>query len=219
MSRTLHADTLAQIQAQSNVLFAWLIELTYSGGTVYFAIAPRDLDWNGQTYTALGGTLNFDLVRESADVSDQGINLTLSAVDRAITGVLMTNDFVGYDAYVRLVYYDPDDGTVQGDPISFRYQQEAEYTAAISKPDDPEAVPTATVQTRLSSPLSEMSQYGGTRTNVDSHQRTVPAAAAAGDLFFDKIPEIQGKPVWWGDRPPDFTKAHSLKSSYWKEGG
>ena len=92
--RTIDADALAQIiAARAEVIH--LIELDFSGGTLYLSTAGFDVSWNSHTWEGIGGVLSWGPVSETADDKAQGIPLQLSGVDQTVISLLLSQKIRG----------------------------------------------------------------------------------------------------------------------------
>lgn len=77
--------TLDTTQHQQSVAgVAWLVELYFSGGTVYLCTAPQTITVLGHNYLGLGSLLGVGGVSESEDGRAENVTLTLAITDTAM---------------------------------------------------------------------------------------------------------------------------------------
>lgn len=194
MTRPLTAGMQAAVAAQIGTA-TWLIEIGSSGGTTYITNAPVDILWNAQVYTGVGGELSIGGIVETADVAGQGTELTLSGVSQTIIALILNNNVFGRDCTIRLVHV-ASDGTITADPTPFSFVQMSDYTVRESSSRDGA---TCTVSTRIVSKASLLEKAQPVRTNVHSHNAMLSRAGLpTGDTFFQHVPELQTRRIFWG---------------------
>lgn len=143
----------------------------------------------------------FDAIRETGDMRAQGVNLGFSAVDLdAIVNVLRNATWRGGICRIYLARWDEDVGEVgnaEADAIElFRGTFERGLELSEEATDFSKDA-TATVKTRVGSRFSEKEQASGIRTMTSVHQQYSP-----GDTFFDYVPIVKNRKVWWGRARP-----------------
>jgi hypothetical protein len=180
-----------------------LIQVSHSGGTLRLATAPQDLPWNGFTWDAVGGLLELGAAEESPDGESQSMELTLSGVDTAVMSALLANQVRGFAASVWLAHVTEATGAIVADPLLLwtGYQNEAWEIG--EEPGGDGAPGTCTVRTRVVSRSARLAHPQPVRANVTSHNELLARAGqAAGDTFFQNVPTIEGKPIYWGTNAP-----------------
>ena len=195
MTRTLHANMLADIAARSAEAVFFLefqfVTLPSTPATVYFTTAPVDLDWNSQTWQAVGGNLVLEPIVESADRLAAGLQIELNAVDLNIVALVLGKGHRGRLCIITYAHYDPTTGTVISNPLElFRGYMNDSFEIEETRTDE---LATASIKTRVSSRLVEMSKIKGIRTNPASLQAHQPT-----DTFFDNTAAIAGRVIFWG---------------------
>lgn len=89
MTRTIDAAVLRAFQARLSRRIH-LLELQFSGGTVYFTTGVADVEWNGHTWVAIGGALAIGAVQETHDPDAQATELQLGGVDQSVIAVILS---------------------------------------------------------------------------------------------------------------------------------
>lgn len=175
-----------------------LVSLEFSGGTLRLCTAGRDLEWAGETWTAVGGRVEIAPVVETSDLSDGGVQIALSGVTGAVLPALLTNQYIGRRADVWLVHLDPLTGQIVPDPVLlFRGALNGGWQISESRPSTPGeglggAVGTVNITGRCTGRLSELDQRRGIQTNIGAHQAVYP-----GDQFFAYVGQLGQTPIVW----------------------
>ena len=122
MTRTLSAGMQAAVAAQTGAL-CHLIEMETSGGTTQFTTAPVDLSWDSKTWSGVGGAIRFNVVTESADERQSGVEIEMAGVAQGVISDILANNFRGRPIRVWLAHIDSN-GAIVADPykIFFGFQ-------------------------------------------------------------------------------------------------
>ena len=210
MARTITAAMQTSIAAEQATVVRF-IELVHSGGTARWVTAAQDVGWDSKTWVAVGGVLQVGGASESADLRSDGIPVALSGVDGAITALVMTNSFRGYDVTVWRGHIDTALGTVIADPLlEFKGYQNSAYRIT----DDPRTEEggggTITIKTQWVSRLARLQSVIAVRTNLHSHRDLLRRAGLTGIALDDSImrfvPKIAGniRTIRWGSAGAPF---------------
>lgn len=107
MSLTLDATASARIAAGVRGV-AWLAELDFASGTLYYTTAPLSLVISGHTYVGLGALAEVSPIAESEDTAADKITLSLSLVSTAMLAAAIGNvdDYRGRAARLYLQLFD-----------------------------------------------------------------------------------------------------------------
>ncbi|KKK48485.1 hypothetical protein LCGC14_3144630, partial [marine sediment metagenome] len=172
-----------------------LVEIEFSTGTEYLSTGTRNLDWNSQTWVAVGGMLQLGPVEETQEVRGAGMEITLSGIDQAIVASLLGANYRGRPLSVWRAHFNRTTGLVVDAPIQLvDHLQLDGYT--ISEDHERGSPGTVTIKTRVSLRPS-ISERRGIQTNMMSHQHVFP-----GDKFFEFVPSLAGKKIYWGTESP-----------------
>jgi hypothetical protein len=191
--RLFASDVLAALLAEEATERTFLIQLDFSGGAIYLSTGTRDLDWDGQTWEAVGGNLQIGGIEESGDLKGQGIDLTLSGIDTTIVGTLLSNEYRGRSIQVWQVILDPVTGLVLDGINLFDGLQLDSYQ--IEEKIDRSRALTATIRTRGRHRLST-NEFRGIRANLHSHQTHF-----VGDTFWRHVVGLSNRKLFWGMQP------------------
>lgn len=211
MTRTLGgalATDLAQPAAEKTELIALdFADLSNNPTPVYLTTAARDLTWDGKTWQAVGGHLDVDALGETTDNQGGGLRVRLSGVDQAILALILGARWRGRGATVYYAHLNPATGAVIDTPVQmFGGQMNGGFQIAESRGDFGGGA--VDITTRLTSKLNELVRVRGVRCNVESHRATVPAAATAGDTFFQHVAQLPMRKIYWGTKAPsDFAQS------------
>lgn len=203
MPRALNAAMLADIAAMSAEKTE-LLELQFAGGTTYLTTAGQNLLYNGNTYVAVGGNLAVEGFGESTDQSANGCRLSLSGIDLSIIQLILSASHRGRKAIATYAHYDRATGLVVANPLEM-FNGLMNDSFVIDESRTPEGGDSCDITTRLTGRMTDIAKERGVRTNVHSHQYAIPAAA--GDTFFQHVPGLNNKKIYWGMKTPwDGTK-------------
>ena len=201
MGRTLTAAMQTAISAKEGYADVWLIEIVTSNTTLRYATAPDDVSWDSQTWTGIGGVIEFDPPPETTDPSGQSLKLTLSGVDTALITEVLDYQLRGRRCRLYWGQIVTSTGVIVDDAIeAFSGLMNATWEIAHT-PSDQSTRGTVAVSTTI---VSEMARYlfrRMLRTNPKSLgllQERGGITPVSVDTFFSTLPAIQGHPVYWG---------------------
>lgn len=198
MARTIGGAMTTAVAAESGYADVWLLVLISSGGTTRITTAPQTVTWDGNTYTAVGGAIEFEPPAETSDPSAQALRMTLSGVSQTIISDLLNNDMRGRSCTLYFGQIDPATGAVVVDPIEV-FTGLLNERWEIKETRDNSGRGTVTVSTSAVSQLARYLVSRACRTNVASHNDMLARASlATGDTFFSRVPTLVGKTVLWG---------------------
>lgn len=172
----------------------FLIAMEFNEATLYLTTGARDLLWNSQVWTAVGGNLALGQLEESNDTKGQGIDLVLSGVDQAIVSILLEQGYRGRSVEVSQAFLHQQTGEVVGVLELFVGSQLDPYE--VDERVQRNSPGTVTIRTRARHRLST-DEFRGIVANVHAHQRYAP-----GDLFFQHVASLAGKRIFWGIPAP-----------------
>lgn len=169
------------------------VELDFASGPVRLTTAAQDLDWNGQTWQAVGGALDISGVEETGDAKSQGVDLRLSGVDQSVLAVLLGSNYRGREAKVYQAYLDQTSGVVTGAYLLHQGLQLAPYTVDEERTRNGGTV---RISTRLANYFG-VRRVRGIQANLISHQHVHP-----GDTFFQHTAALANTKVYWATPVP-----------------
>lgn len=206
MPRSLSAGFEAAIALERSEL-VHLIQLEYSGGTLYLTTASGDITWDSKTFQAVGGTLAWDEVVEMPDRRSEGVRVVMSGVDGSIVSTLLSNHFRGRLARIHIAHLDPDDGSLVSDPLLvFHGHQSGQYSVRETRDTEGLGPGTVDIETRVVSRMAALERTNEVRTNPTSHRAMLKRGGFTGgdldDGFFKRVASLVGEPIYWGTAAP-----------------
>jgi hypothetical protein len=202
MSRTLTTAMETAISAKEGYADIWFIKIVTSNTTLRYATAPSDVLWDSQTWTGIGGVIEFDPPAETADPSAQSLRLSLSGVDTALITQILDYQLRGRDCTLYWGQITTSTGVVVLDPLeAFGGLMNASWEISHT-PSDESTRGTVTVSTTIVSELARYLFRRLLRTNVPSlrllQKRGGIFDATNPDIFFQTLPDLVGRPIYWG---------------------
>ena len=204
MSRTLSSAMQTAISAKEGYADVWLIEIETSNTTLRYATAPSDVSWSSQTWTGIGGVIDFDAPPETADPAGQSLRINLSGVDTALIAQILSYNTRGRNMKLYWGQITTSTGVVVVDPVlAFNGFTNSLWNIEHT-PSDTGSRGTVRVSTTV---VSEMARYLFRRMLRTSRTslRLLQARSTRDifdesnpDLFFQTVPAIANKPVYWG---------------------
>lgn len=174
--------------AASGVVGAmYLVELDFSGGTLYYTNWPHSITVGAKTYEGLGTLGSVGPIRESEDGSPQYVDLELSQVNTSMLALALGNVSAYQDRAVRIYLAVTDTAMViAGDPVK-RFDGFMD-TVSIKRDGDKAAI---TLRCR-SGGYDVRKSPAALRMNDAQHQARFP-----GERLFEYAPDLIGKPSRW----------------------
>jgi hypothetical protein len=188
---SLDLDSVAEATAASTARgFHWLVELEFTGGTVYFTTSAVAIPWNGNTYIASGGGVEVSAVSASENTAGEKITLSVPVMNSAFLAAAL--DPTTYRGRAVRLYGQFIDSTFQpaGEP-KLCWQGYMEPVRIERKPsqDGPSTLPC----TRAG--MARARNAEGLRLS-DAQQQ----AEFIGDKFYEYIPSLLDKQQQWLSR-------------------
>ena len=204
MARTLSAAMQTAISAKEGYADVWLLQITSSNTTLRYSTAPSDVSWNSQTWTGIGGVIQFDPPPETSDPAAQSLRLTLSGVDTGVISQVVTYNMSGRDFKLYWGQITTSSGVVVVDPIEAFSGLSNSVWEMEHTPSDTNSRGTVRVTTTMVSEMARHLFRRMLRTNVSS-LRMLQARSARDiydnsnpDIFFQTQAAIANKPIYWG---------------------
>ena len=202
MSRTLTTAMETAISAKEGYGDIWFIKIVTSNTTLYYSTAPSNVAWDSQSWIGIGGVISFDPPPETADPSGQSLRLSLSGVDTALITQILDYQLRGRNCRLYWGQILTSTGVIVTDPIeAFSGLMNASWEIAHT-PSDQGTRGTVSVSTTI---VSEMARYlfrRMLRTNTASLRQLQARGdvfdSSNPDIFFQTLPDLVGKPVYWG---------------------
>lgn len=187
------AGLIAQVTSEST-LAAHLVELDFASGQVRMTDAFFDLEIDGLTYQAVGGTIAYDRIEEANNLENRGLRLSLSNQTQALIPLVLGAEYQNRQARVFRVYYDRDTGSIVGSKIElFRGLMNGGIDIEDIVPPESTQDKTSTIHMTLQDLLMELESIGGIQANPDSHQAFYP-----GDKGLQFMFKLADRQITWG---------------------
>lgn len=154
--------------------FGHLIELRFSGGTLYYTDRPHNVVYGGNTYTATGNVLGIDEIEESLDMRVQEYEIVLSGVNTANAAAALTGFSLGRVGLIRRALFDANNQAIDAPFIIAQG-----YIDSYSLDEDADAGDSALAVT-VANHWSDFERTAGRITNNRYQQMFFP-----GDLGFE----------------------------------
>ena len=100
MSRNLHTNFVTALQTK-DLKPVYFVFIDFST-PIYFTTASFDITYDSQTYTKNGFFLNISNVNENAEITQNSMNINLSAVDQSYTRVILSENILQKQVKIHL---------------------------------------------------------------------------------------------------------------------
>ncbi len=80
---------------QQNTTLVHFLEFEFSGGVTRVCTASEDIDWNGFTWQAIGGAIQFGSISESTEEFAHQLDVKLSGIDQSFVSLVLTQNWRG----------------------------------------------------------------------------------------------------------------------------
>jgi len=190
--RTVTASMVAAFQSASGA-YTHLVSLEFSSGTTYLTPASNNVDFGGNTYVAIGGTLDFDPITEGKDLRAQGMNLVFDGGDQTTISSLLSDNVIGRAAKVYLAHFGSD-GSLVADPLLLF---DGILNGRWSVRETRGVRGSAKVTIRVLSPFSRFKIQRGIRMSVASHS-SVTSPDYSAETIMSHVAALKGKNIVWG---------------------
>lgn len=104
MSRSISTDTKTNL-AQAHVTAFPLVDMEFTGDTLYCCGAPFDVSWGGNTYLGVQGLGQIDVLSET-DAEIKGLTFTLSGIPLSNIAMALETNVANCPVTVRLATVD-----------------------------------------------------------------------------------------------------------------
>ena len=199
MARILSTAMQTAISAKEGYADVWFIEITTSATTLRYVTTPSDVSWNSQTWIGIGGVIEFASPPETSDPSGQSMRMTLSGVDQAIIVQVLTANLRGRACKLYWGQINTSTGVVVEDPVDAFSGLMNSVWEISQVPSDLGSRGTVNVSTTIVSEMARFLFRRLLRTNMNSLRMLQGRGGlTATDTFFSTLPDIVGKPVYWG---------------------
>ena len=96
-------DSTLQTNAESAAFnYVLFVDLAFPNGTVYAHNSVGTISFGGNDYVGVGAFGSIDIMRESVDLVDQPIRVTLSSITPELIDAIKIDDVYGRDANIYI---------------------------------------------------------------------------------------------------------------------
>ena len=184
MPRQLDSATISEI-GSNQVSLCYLLQITFTTGTVYLTSAPVNLSWNGQTWLGLGSLSSVGPIAEGSDIQAYGCTVTLSGIDPVLIADSLNDIQIGAAATLYVGFLTPAMALVTAPTIIFAGQ--------VDEPTISYGAETVTISLNLESPLIRLQRGSFRRLTAADQRINYP-----GDSGFDWVPSLNFMALRWG---------------------
>lgn len=164
MSRTIHADTIAEL-AKDSFQMAHLLKLDFDI-PVYVTECPVNLTHSSITYNSSSALQGISSVTETSEVQVGSVSVTLSGVNQAYVSILLSQSYIDRQLTIQRVLLNSSYGII-GNPIMI-------YDGRIQNFSITDTTSTSSVVVTASSHWADFQKKAGRRTNHNSQQMFFP---------------------------------------------
>ncbi|KKN44564.1 hypothetical protein LCGC14_0691680 [marine sediment metagenome] len=193
-TRTLGSGIAAELTSL-NAEAVHLVEIVFSSGTERLSTGTRDIDWDGFTWSAVGGILQIGAVEEAQSPKNAGMDIALAGIDQTIVSALLSAHYRGRSLKLWRAYLDQATGLIIVDPVplidhlqleGYRIEENISRGSPL----------TVTIKTRVSLRAS-IPERRGIQCNLISHQ-----SVHTDETFMQHVAGLKGKLNYWGTEAP-----------------
>jgi hypothetical protein len=187
MSRDLTAAVEAAL-AGTNLIAVFLVELRFGTGTVYVNNIEFDIPYDGHTWLGGGRIGSISAIDEGEDLQAYGVRLTLSGVNPALLSIALAEDYQGRPVLISLALLDTDHNIIETPVLVYRGRMDTMPM---------EVGQVATITLNVEGRLVDFERPRVRRYNSEDQQ-----IVHATDRFFDFVPQMVSKELYWGMATP-----------------
>lgn len=159
--------------------------------TTYLSTAPHNMSWDSKTWQGIGGSIGFESITETTDISGHGINQILSGVDQSIVSAILSYTYFGRYARTWLAHINSSGAIVSDPKLVFWGRMNGGFEVTEQREEDRPG--TVTIRGRFVDRFGELQLIRGVQSNIESHQRIFST-----DTFFRHVHTLMNKKIVWG---------------------
>jgi hypothetical protein len=178
-----------------------IVHLDFAGDPVHAWGGVGDLDWNGETWLGVGNLGEIGTIQSDIKGSIPSLELSLNHIDSDILASARGQTFMGRRGRVWIGVFG-DDQMLISDPALFYAGEISNLT--ITDGDDP------SINVVIDSRLSLLKRARPTYRTQEDHLRQLDKdGITANDRFFEFVPSLLNKTIYWGLREPSAGRGRS----------
>ena len=189
MARSLHSDTIAEVQTDSVIpYFMALVETGNGDVAVWSGIGDIVSSVSGSsiTYIGVGEFAMISPMKESQDLAARGINLSLSGIPSALLSILLGDVEQGRSVSVFMGFFNESTRTTINNEFEL-------FNGIVDIPSVAESGDTATIAISAENRLIDLG-----KVRVRRYTQEDQARDDVTDLGFEFVPSLQDKEILFG---------------------
>ena len=189
MARSLHSDTIAEVQTDSVIpYFMALIETGNGDVAVWSGVGDFVSSVSGSsiTYIGVGEFAMISPMQESQDLAARGINLSLSGIPSALLSILLGDVEQGRSVSVFMGFFNESTRTTINNEFEL-------FNGIVDIPSVAESGDTATIAISAENRLIDLG-----KVRVRRYTQEDQARDDVTDLGFEFVPSLQDKEILFG---------------------
>ena len=189
MARSLHSDTIAEVQTDSVIpYFMALVETGNGDVAVWSGIGDIVSSVSGSsiTYIGVGEFAMISPMKESQDLAARGINLSLSGIPSALLSILLGDVEQGRSVSVFMGFFNESTRTTINNEFEL-------FNGIVDIPSVAESGDTATIAISAANRLIDLG-----KVRVRRYTQEDQARDDVTDLGFEFVPSLQDKEILFG---------------------
>ena len=189
MARSLHSDTIAEVQTDSVIpYFMALVETGNGDVAVWSGIGDIVSSVSGSsiTYIGVGEFAMISPMKESQDLAARGINLSLSGIPSALLSILLGDVEQGRSVSVFMGFFNESTRTTINNEFEL-------FNGIVDIPTVAESGDTATIAISAENRLIDLG-----KVRVRRYTQEDEARDDVTDLGFEFVPSLQDKEILFG---------------------
>ena len=189
MARSLHSDTIAEVQTDSVIpYFMALVETGNGDVAVWSGIGDIVSSVSGSsiTYIGVGEFAMISPMQESQDLAARGINLSLSGIPSALISILLGDVEQGRSVSVFMGFFNESTRTTINNEFEL-------FNGIVDIPTVAESGDTATIAISAENRLIDLG-----KVRVRRYTQEDQARDDVTDLGFEFVPSLQDKEILFG---------------------
>jgi len=186
MARTgIDANLISQFQA-GTVGLALLFEGHFLDVSLYLWTGLGELVWNSQVWQGAGVLMGIGSVKETGDLSAQGMTVSLSGCDETLISLAIQELRQGQPCTVYIACVDWTTNALRSTPYPF-------FSGRVDVPSIDDSATTATISLQLENRLVDFE-----RERVRYYDPQTQAMYSPSDKGFDYVAALQDQKIFWG---------------------
>ena len=189
MARSLHSDTIAEVQTDSVIPYFMALVNTSEGDVAFWSGVGdivSSVSGSSITYIGVGEFAMISPMKESQDLAARGINLSLSGIPSALLSILLGDVEQGRSVSVFMGFFNESTRTTINNEFEL-------FNGIVDIPTVAESGDTATIAISAENRLIDLG-----KVRVRRYTQEDQARDDVTDLGFEFVPSLQDKEILFG---------------------